>query len=471
MNRYSDGFFQVSSKNGFLPMSDPLKVLPSKYQPLQDILNEMPVKKKDGSPGLLSVKNAIVDKVLSLPNLNDLVKDEQDMPTLCALYRGYTFLTSAYLLESAYHEFKETGNYGKARRVLPSNVAIPLWTVSQTIKAHPWLDYSYAYALGNYVKRDSEKGLSVENLDLAVAFSGTDDERGFILDHVEINSHGGDLIKSYEMILSGIRESEKVQVLSGLKLCKDTLIQMNDSRKKMWKVSDHHRYNDFRVFILGIQGNEQVFGDGVIYEGVDDRPRKYSGQTGALDSIVPSLDVFFRVIDFYPDNELTKYLFVLRNYRPTVFQLYLKDLERQTENLFYAVQQICGVEGLLLLVRVLEQTFLFRSGHWQFVQKYIMQNTSYRVATGGSDITSYLPNQLYSVLFTMKEILRRIEMIGGCENLSQEKSDWQNKIDLLNEQMETLNKYRGNKKEIDLEDSKKVYETNFHHHLNDSDKM
>jgi indoleamine 2,3-dioxygenase len=467
---YSDNFFHISPKNGFLPIVDPLPFLPPKYQVLQDILDEMPVYKKDGSPGLLATKDAILDRVSSLPNLNDLIKDEQDMPTLCALYRGYTFLTSAYLLESAYHQFKETGKYGKARRVLPSNLAIPLSTVSKEIKAHPWLDYSYSYALGNWVRRDKNKGITLDNLDLAVAFSGTEDERGFILDHVEINSHSGDLIKSYDMILQGLKEGEKVQVISGLKLCVDTMQRMNIARKKMWQVSQHQRYNDFRVFIMGITGNNEIFGDGVIYEGVDDRPKCYSGQTGALDTIIPSLDTFFRVIDYYLDNDLTKYLFQLRNYRPNVFQLYLKDTERSTENLYYAVQQLCGEEGLYLILKVHEQNYLFRSGHWQFIIKYIMQQTGYRKATGGSDIVSYIPNQMYAVLSSMEEVLRRLENLGSkCYEV--ERLSWKNKKDLLDEQMDALKNYKNNnQKEVEVEDAQVIYQKNFEHGLNDSNE-
>lgn len=483
IHSYSDNFFHISPKNGFLPISDPLPFLPSPYQVLQDLLDDMPVHKKDKSPGLLATKGAIVDRVLCLPNLNDLVKDEKDMPTLCALYRGYTFLASAYLLESAYHEFKETGRYGKARRVLPSNIAVPLWTVSQTIKAHPWLDYSYAYALGNWVRRDKSKGITLDNLDLAVSFAGTEDERGFILDHVEINSHGGDLIKSYDMILEGLREGERVQVISGLKLCVDTMKRMNDARKKMWQVSQHQRYNDFRVFIMGITGNQEIFGEGVIYEGVDDRLKSYSGQTGALDTIIPSLDTFFRVIDYYLDNDLTKYLFRLRNYRPNVFQLYLKDTERMTENLYYAIQELCGEEGLLLLLKVHEQNYLFRSGHWQFIIKYIMHQTGYRKATGGSDIVSYIPNQMYAVLSSMEEVLKRLEKLeehkegkegvkvkSYKEELSLEWASWKNKKDLLDEQMETLRNYKNSQKEVDVEDAKLVYQKNFEHGLNDSNE-
>jgi indoleamine 2,3-dioxygenase len=468
MSSYSDNFFQVSSKNGFLPIEEPLRVLPGQYQSLQDLLDDMPVRKRDGSPGLLATKDAIVERVLTLPNLNHLVVQEQDKRVLCALYRGYTFLTSAYLLEKAYHEFKETGKYGKARRELPENVAVPLWTVSQTIKAHPWLDYSYAYALGNWYKRDPSKGMEVENLELAVAFAGTEDEHGFILDHVEINSHGGDLIQSYDRILDGLKHQDREEVIRGLKLCEETMKRMNEAR--MWKVSKSERYNDFRVFIMGVKGNTEIFDDGVLYNGVDDRRKAYIGQSGSLDSIIVSLDILSRVKDFYPDNELTKYLYEFREYRPNVFQLYLKDIDRQSENLYYAVQQLCGTEGLVLILRIHEQNYFFRSGHYQFVQKFIMSNTSYRKATGGSDIISYLPNQIYSVFGAMEECLTRLENLS-YEGLKEERESYLNKKHLLDSQMEVLRSYKNNsQKEVNVKDAEQIYQKNFEHGLNDDQK-
>ena len=54
------------------------------------------------------------------------------------------------------------------------------------------------------------------------------------------------------------------------------------------------------------------------------------------------------------------------------------------------------------LMQVYEEIYLFRNvRHWQFVQKYIMQNTAYPKATGGTPITSWIPNQIKAVLKAM----------------------------------------------------------------------
>lgn len=68
--------------------------------------------------------------------------------------------------------------------------------------------------------------------------------------------------------------------------------QMNVRRKEMWKASRWQRYNDFRIFIMGVKGNTELFGDGVVYENVWDEPKAFRGQTGAQDDIIPMQDIF-----------------------------------------------------------------------------------------------------------------------------------------------------------------------------------
>jgi indoleamine 2,3-dioxygenase len=69
------------------------------------------------------------------------------------------------------------------------------------------------------------------------------------------------------------------------------------------------------------------------------------------------------------------------------------------------LQEQKSVVGLSRLLGILEQIYHFRNGHWQFVQKYIMANTPYAKATGGTPITSWLPNQLKAVMQQMQDVL------------------------------------------------------------------
>ena len=73
MKKFTDGFFSIDSVNGFLPLKEPLLTLPYNYIHLQKLIDEMPIKKPNGQPGLLSAKNQFEKFALLLPNyLNKL---------------------------------------------------------------------------------------------------------------------------------------------------------------------------------------------------------------------------------------------------------------------------------------------------------------------------------------------------------------------------------------------------------------
>ena len=416
--QYTDGFFNVGPVNGFLPQHLPLKTLPDTYAVLQDILDKMPVQLSATEFGYLNYPNKIEEAVSMLPNYVDAVNAETDVRVLQALFRGYSFLASAYTLESSFQHYRETGHYGKARNILPVQIAQPFVAVADKMDVYPWLDYHYAYSLGNFKKKDDSADLAWTNLEMCVRFSGQPDEVGFIMLHVDINQHSADLVGSVMQTLEAVAEKNISKAEEGLDWNMRTMIEMNNRRREMWKASRWQHYNDFRVFIMGVKGNDELFGDGVTYTGVWDEPKQFRGQTGAQDDIIPMEDIFSGVINYYPKNELTKYLLDLRTYRPKCIQQFFIDLENEVggiheRGMFGYLKEQKSVIGLSRLLGILEQIYHFRNGHWQFVQKYIMANTPYAKATGGTPITSWLPNQLKAVMQQMQDVLDSISAIGG----------------------------------------------------------
>lgn len=460
---YTDGFFDLS-KNGFLPIKDPLQNLSERYNKLQNLIDNLYVVKDNGN-GILSIPNKIEEEINNLPNYSDIIKNENDIFYFQALFRTYTILTSAYTLELSYQEYMKSGNYGKARDFLPSNLSEPLVYVSEKIGAFPWLDYFYAYGPGNYVKLFSHGGLHWSNLDMACKFHGSNDEIGFMMVHVYINELSPLLVKS--VMDYGIYKSN-----DNLLLCCKILKEMNERRKEMWTASRFERYNDFRIFIMGIQGNTDIFPNGLIYENCfNNEPQYYRGQTGAQDSIIPMIDIFTGIVDYYPDNQLTKYLLDLRSYRPKCIQDFFKDLREYyhntNNNLFNHLKSTNNIEGLIYLLKIVDEVYLFRNGHWQFVQKYIMSNTKYSYATGGTPITSWLINQIDAVLNFENDIINFISCIEErkFDNISNKdmwlslNDSYPRKRKLLDEQIKELQNNEYNittiyekNKELNLED-------------------
>jgi len=406
----------------------------------------------------LSIEGAIEDAVKKLKNYKDLVKNEDDIFINQALFRAYAFLSSAYLLAPSHFSFQKTKKYGKAHRILPSQLSEPFVLVSKKLDVFPFLDYHYAYSLGNYVKIDDSKGYEWENLAMAAKFSGMDDERGFIMLHVDINQYSPQLVGS---ILDFINAKDNHGVNQSLNNYLSSMKSINERRQIMWEASRWKHYNDFRVFIMGIKGNDEIFGDGVIYEGVSKEPVQYRGQTGAQDNIIPTADIFTGVINYYPSNDLTKYLLDLRSYRPKCIQNFLSDLkdEMKENRLFSSIKKTNNEEGLCLLIQILDEIYYFRNGHWQFVQKYIMANTKYAKATGGTPIISWIPNQITAVLNYMSNVLELIPDNSSFIDKELFSEQLSKKISLLDKQLQLLHGDNYN-----VED---VFALNKKHKLND----
>jgi indoleamine 2,3-dioxygenase len=272
---------------------------------------------------------------------------------------------------------------------------------------------------------------------MAAKFSGMDDERGFIMLHVDINQHSPQLIGS---ILDFLKSDNNESVNKSLSKCLSAMRNINERRQIMWQASRWKHYNDFRVFIMGIKGNDEIFGDGVIYEGVSDKPVQYRGQTGAQDNIIPTADIFTGVIGYYPTNDLTKYLLDLRSYRPKCIQNFLSDIkdEMGDSRLFDNLKKSKNEEGLCLLFQILDEIYYFRNGHWQFVQKYIMANTKYAKATGGTPIISWIPNQITAVLNYMSDVIDLIPVDSNYIDRSSNLDSLNKKRDLLTKQLQLL---------------------------------
>lgn len=159
-----------------------------------------------------------------------------------------------------------------------------------------------------------------------------------------------------------------------------------------------------------------IFGAGVVYEGCfDNAPQAFRGQSGSQDDIIPTMDIFTGCIGFYPDNELTSFLLDMRQYRPAPVREFFVDLESLKLSMasFEAIPADGEHMGLVYLLGIVDQIYIFRSGHWQFVQRYIMANTKHPTATGGTPIISWLPNQIKAVLSYQTAIIARIEEVGG----------------------------------------------------------
>jgi indoleamine 2,3-dioxygenase len=124
--------FMVSTTRGFLPRQEPIISLPAEFDVLESILARMPIKTLNGTPGLLATATLGETVLKELTDLTNAINKYKDnLPLMNALYRDYSFLASAYLLEPCHERFMKGESYGLGRQTLPSVISLPISRCAQ----------------------------------------------------------------------------------------------------------------------------------------------------------------------------------------------------------------------------------------------------------------------------------------------------------------------------------------------------
>lgn len=375
--------FSVSSANGFMPASTPIEQLPPRYAPLDALLKAMPIERRDGKPGLLATGELEQAVRTQLPLID--TSQEHDPALVAALFRDYTFLASAYMLEPSHKVMVQTGKYGQARGRLPENVAVPLVQLADKLDTAAILDYAHSYALNNWAKLDPSRGFELDNLRLIRSFSGNVDESGFVLIHIAMVAQTGRLVAAQQHGLSACARQDIPGLAAALHEQAHVLRDIFDIFTDMWAASSPSKYLSFRTFIFGSKDNKDMFPDGIVFEGVKDGHRDYRGESGSQDTIVPAVDTFTQML--YPKNKLTEYLVDLRSYRPKDHQAYLgwiKDAAAAVRLKATAFEHPDTAYGLLNILDVVQQ---IRSQHWSYTKAYIIKNSKHPRATAGTPVS------------------------------------------------------------------------------------
>ena len=221
---YTNGFFNVSRKHGFLPIQI-IKDLPVYYKPLVDLCNELPILKKDNRFGILHYPNLICEKVKELPNLISIINElesqhfENKIYILQTLFRHYSFLVSSYCLEPTYNSYIKDKTYAKARTTIPQNIAEPYCKVAELLECYPWLEYHYSYGLGNYTILNQKENYNykLEDIKVESLFCGDTDEINFIKVHILINLYTPQLINNLYDVFDNIKMNHTNLTIESLK--------------------------------------------------------------------------------------------------------------------------------------------------------------------------------------------------------------------------------------------------------------
>ncbi|KAF2263003.1 hypothetical protein CC78DRAFT_545379 [Lojkania enalia] len=424
--------FMVSTARGFLPRQDPVVELPPEFKVVESLLNRMPVKTRTGEPGLLAnfTFGPTLDQEL-LDLSSEVEKYRGDLVVMNTLYRDYSFLASAYLLEPCHERYLRGEPYGLGRQSLPRSIALPIVKIAEIVGFKPFMEYAGSYALFNYRLESLEKGLEYHNLRLIRAFEHgldpTSSEAGFVLVHIAMVKESGALVEGAVNMLNGSALRHRERFDEGLRTLVEGLRKVNAVMNTMWNRSKPQSYTTFRTFIFGI-ASQSMFPNGVVYEGVSDEPMSFRGESGANDSMIPLCDNLLQIQ--MPQTPLTEILKDFRQYRPGNHREFLEAVRESAEKSDLKEFALGDPVSAALYLQALDQVRDFRWRHWCFTREYILKRTMHPTATGGSPIVTWLPNQLQAVMAQMVVTAGYCGAVNGVSDI----------MDTVDHQRETLRK-------------------------------
>lgn len=432
-NYPTDWFSCIPGKNGFLPVDTPLTTLPDKYNIIESLLKKM----KIAEQGYL-YHNQLGIEINKLPLLD--VSNENDPKIIAALFRDYSFLTSAYSLEETHQSFLVDKKYGKARTFIPKQLAIPLTLLACKLGTQPWINHAYGYCLNNSILKRGSNSRKISSYSSIRTFNGCHNEEEFINIQVAMIAQSGKLLQQQQDILNFIHLDNRDNVDSSLL---KHYQMFNGILQILQGMSDHlnnYDYLNFRTFTMGQFNNPQCYPDGEIYfemENGNTKSYTFRGESTSQDSLIPSIDNLFGIK--FPSNALTKHYDDLNEYRPRDHQEYIKYLGYHSDNL--ELQKYClqDIKTSLLLLKNLNCLRIFRKKNWNLTKKYIIQNIDHPVETGGTPITTGLPNELVTTIEYMNIIVKKIDDYLPNQNISKEDLDYFIEIKLeLNDHLQTI---------------------------------
>ncbi|XP_072914273.1 indoleamine 2,3-dioxygenase 1 isoform X1 [Hemitrygon akajei] len=291
--------FHVSKDFGFV-LPEPLYELPKFYQPWMDIASNLPqlielqqLRHEVNKMELLDTHLLIGHKQLRLAHL------------------ALSFITMGYVWQE--------GEQNSAK-VLPKNLVVPFCKVSEIIGLPPILVHADC-VLSNWKKKDPNRGMELRNLDTIFTLPGGSSLKGFFLVTLQVELAAVQGIKAIATATEAVWKHEEDSIKSALQDVAASIRKMNQAFRKM----DEHVdpavfYGIIRLFLSGWKDNPAVL-DGLLYEGVWENPRQFSGGSAAQSSTLQSFDEFLGVRH---NEQSAAFLHRMRDYMPPAHKAFIQ---------------------------------------------------------------------------------------------------------------------------------------------------
>jgi indoleamine 2,3-dioxygenase len=341
-------------RRGFLPEPDPLAHFgeSSPFAPLDQLGRDLPSLLHD--PGFRAYACG-----LQIPPLPET---DPPLPVLRLYYIRTAFLASAYI--------NQVGE--EPVHALPANIAAPLCDACARLKRPPILSYD-GYALYNWKRFDPHRPIALGNIDTIQNFVHFYDEHWFILVHVEIEALAALVLDAIDRSAAALARGDSNTLSAAvLDLARALWSQVAVLKRIPEKMDPALYYRTFRPYIR--------FFENVVYEGVDQAPLSFRGETGAQSSVVPIVIAFLKVP--HQPSTLTDHLAEMRRFMPAEHRALIEHVETLPDPRPFADKEAYN--------DALEALATFRDIHLGFAHTYINRHVTDPRGTGGTPYMQWL---------------------------------------------------------------------------------
>ncbi|XP_069773907.1 indoleamine 2,3-dioxygenase 1 isoform X2 [Narcine bancroftii] len=205
-------------------------------------------------------------------------------------------------------------------KVLPRNLAVPYCKISEILGLPPILVHADC-VLANWKRKDPKRPMETRNLDTIFALPGGNNLKGFFLVTLEVELAAVQGIKAIATATEAIWKHDTVSINAALRGVAGSIRKMNQTLRKMdERVDPAVFYGVIRLFLSGWKDNP-AFPDGLLYEGVWEQPRQFSGGSAAQSSTLQSFDEFLGIRH---NAESAEFLHRMRDYMPPSHKAFIQ---------------------------------------------------------------------------------------------------------------------------------------------------
>ncbi|NXH11624.1 I23O2 dioxygenase, partial [Bucco capensis] len=338
--------FQLSEEYGFLLPHPLVGELPAAYGPWMEVAQHLPQ---------LIMSHQLRCRVHQMPQLS--ARHLRGHEELHLAHLVLSFITMGYIWQE--------GEEGTVK-VLPRNLAVPFWEVSQALGLPPILSHA-DFVLANWRRKDPNGPLEMENLDTIISLPGGESLRGFILVTLLVEKAAVPGIKAIVQAISAIVQLDEESLHRALQELAEAIRDMSQALQRMHDYVDPAVfYAVIRIFLSGWKDNPAM-AEGLIYEGVSQEPMAFSGGSAAQSSVLHAFD---ELLGICHSPESTAFLHRMRDYMPPPHRAFVEEIQRAP-----SLRQHVLCSGSARLCQAFNQCISaladLRSYHITIVTKYI----------------------------------------------------------------------------------------------------